>query len=398
MSAVEFAPVNHKVLAWARTEGGWLPEQVAKSLHVKPERVLAWEQGERKPTHRQAEHLARFFHRPLSIFFQSAPPELPPLASEYRRLPGVAVGAESPALRLALRQMLNRRSVALDLFNELGEPVTSFELPAHLREGAVALGRRLRNRLGVSVEVQLGWANGWQAWHAWRRAAEAAGVLVFQFGKVTLEEARGLSLLEWPLPVVGINSKETIPEAKVFTLLHELVHLMLACGQEERPALHERRTADEWSEIERFAETAASHALLPEEALVLAVGAARAPSGVWSLNDVQRLARRFRLTPLAMATRLRESGYMTWSRYRAWRDEWAEFVATLPARGGGFASPAEKTLGRAGRPFVRLVLEAMANNRITSVDAARFLDLKFQHFDQLRSLLGGPGERAGGDA
>ena len=398
MSTIEFAPVNPSVLAWARTEGGWRPEQVAKTLQVKPERVLAWEQGERKPTFRQAEHLARFFHRPLSIFFQAAPPELPPLASEYRRLPGVAVGAESPALRLALRQMLNRRGVALDLFDELGEPLPSFELSAHLNEGPAAVALRLREHLGVTVEAQLGWANGWQAWRAWRAAAEAAGVLVFQFAKVALEEARGLSLLEWPLPVVGINSKEAVPEAKVFTLLHELVHLMLACGQEERPALHETRSAEEWSEVERFAEGAASHALLPEAALQHAVGSVPRPDLTWSVADVQRLARRFRLTPLALATRLRESGYMSWAGYQAWRGEWAEFVAALPARAGGFASPAEKTLGRAGRPFAKLVLEAMAANRITSVDAARHLDLKFQHFDQLRTLLVGPGGGAGGDA
>lgn len=398
MSAVEFAPVNHQVLAWARTEGGWQPEQVAKSLQVKPERVLAWEQGERRPTYRQAEHLARFFRRPLSIFFQPEPPELPPLASEYRRLPGVAVGAESPALRLALRQMLNRRSTALDLFDELSEPLASFDQSAHLHEAAAAVGQRLRTALGVSVEAQLGWTNGWQAWRAWRGAAEAAGVLVFQFAKVALDEARGLSLLEWPLPVVGINSKESVPEAKVFTLMHELVHLMLARGKEERPALEEQRSAEEWTEVERFAEGAASHALVPEEALARAVGSARAQARAWALDEVQRLARRFRLTPLALATRLRESGYMDWAHYRAWRDEWAAFVATLPVRGGGFASPAEKTLGRTGRPFVKLVLEALGANRITSVDAARFLDLKFQHFDQLRSLLVGPGEGAGGDA
>jgi Zn-dependent peptidase ImmA (M78 family)/DNA-binding XRE family transcriptional regulator len=398
MSAIEYAPVNHQVLAWARTEGGWQPEQVAKSLQVKPERVLAWEQGERRPTYRQAEHLARFFHRPLSIFFQPAPPALPPLASEYRRLPGVTVGAESPALRLALRQMLNRRDVAQDLFDELGEPAPSFDLSAHLHEGAAAVGRRLRDALGVSMDAQFGWANGWQAWRGWRGAAEAAGALVFQFAKVALEEARGLSLLEWPLPVVGINGRESVPEAKGFTLMHELVHLMLARGQEERPALEERRSAEEWSEVERFAEGAASHALVPEQALAQAMGAARPQDRAWSLDEVQRLARRFRLTPLALATRLRESGYMSWARYQAWRGEWTDFVATLPARGGGFASPAEKALGRAGRPFVKLVLEAMGANRITSVDAARFLDLKFQHFDQLRSLLVGPGEGASADA
>lgn len=398
MPAIQFAPVNPNVLAWARSEGGWQPEEVAKRLQVKPERVLAWEHGERKPTFRQIENLARFFHRPLSIFFQPAPPELPPLASEYRRLPGVEAGAESPALRLALRQMLNRRTVAIDLIDELGEAASSFELSAHLQEGAPTVGRRLRARLGIKIEAQLAWANGWQAWRAWRAAAEANGVLVFQFTKVSLEEARGLSLLEWPLPVVGINSREAAPEAKAFTLLHELVHLMLARGQEERPALLETRSADEWSRVERFAESAASHALLPEEVLRQVLGGPQIGDRLWSLAEVQRLARRFRLTPLALATRLRESGDMSWAGYQAWRAQWADYVAALPTRSGGFASPAQKTLGRAGRPFARLVLEAMATNRITSVDAARYLDLKFQHFDQLRTLLVGPGEGAGSDA
>ena len=398
MPATESAPVNPSVLAWARMEGGWQPEQVARNLQVKPERVLAWEQGERKPTFRQIENLARFFHRPLSIFFQPTPPELRPLASEYRRLPGVDVGAESPGLRLALRQMLNRRSVALDLLDELGETAPSFELAARLQEGAPTVGRRLRERLGVTIEAQLAWASGWQAWRAWRGAAEVAGAFVFQFTKVRLAEARGLSLLEWPLPVVGVNSKEAVPEAKVFTLLHELVHLMLARGQEEQPALLERRSADEWLNVERFAEAAASHALLSEDALRQAVGGQQTSDRNWSLAEVQRLARRFRLTPLALATRLRESGYMSWAGYQAWRAEWSDYVATLPERSGGFASPAEKTLGRAGRPFARLVLEAMAANRITSVDAARYLDLKFQHFDQLRAFLIGPGQGAGSDA
>lgn len=397
MPTAEFAPVNPKVLAWARTEGGWLPEQVAKSLHVKPERVIAWEEGERKPTFRQTEHLARFFHRPLSIFFLPSPPELPPLAADYRRLPGVNVGAESPALRLAIRQMLSRRAVAIELLDELGERVAVFDLVAHLSESPAVVGMRLRSRLGVTLDAQLGWSSEWQAWRAWRAAAEEAGTLVFQFAKVTLREARGVSLLDWPLPVIGINSKERIPEAKIFTLLHELVHLMLARGQEEKPALLEGRNAAEWSAVERFAESAASHALLPEDALTQAIGAARRSVAAWSISEVQRLARRFRITPLALATRLRESGFMSWTDYQDWREQWGKFVTTLPVRGGGFATPAEKVIGRTGKPFVKLVLEAMSANRITSVDAARYLDLKFQHFDRLRALLGGPGEMANGD-
>ena len=181
-----------------------------------------------------------------------------------------------------------------------------------------------------------------------------------------------------------------MPEAKAFTLLHEVVHLMLAAGHEELPAIQEKRTEPQWLDIERFAESAASHALLPEALLQAHAAPMAGIAGNWTLQEVRRLARRFWITPLAMATRLRESGFMSWGRYNAWRDEWQDYVSALPKRGGGFASPAEMTFNRYGRPFVQLVLEAMSINRITSVDAARYLDLKFQHFDQLKSIVNGP--------
>lgn len=390
MSASQFAPVNPRVLVWARQDSGWAIEEVAQKLAVKVERLQAWEAGEKQPTVRQVQNLAKFLHRPLSTFFQPNPPELPPLAAEYRRLPHVAPGEESPLLRLALRQMINRRQAALDLFDELGDSVPVFRGVAHLSETPAVVGQRLRQLLGLDEPTQLAWASEWQAWRAWRAAVEAAGVLVFQFTKVELEEVRGLSLLDSPLPVVGINSKERVPEAKAFTLLHEVVHLMLAAGHEEVPALKEKRSGAQWMDIERFAESAASHALLPEALLQSHASRLIGRDVDWTLQDVRRLARRFWITPLAMATRLRESGLMSWGRYNAWRSEWQDYVSALPKRGGGFATPAEKTFNRYGRPFVQLVLEAMAINRITSVDAARYLDLKFQHFDQLKNIVNGP--------
>jgi transcriptional regulator with XRE-family HTH domain len=99
-------PINPSVLAWARTESGYPVGRVASRLQVKPEQVEAWENGTRPPTLRQVQELARFFHRPLNVFFLPSPPQLPPLSADYRRLPGVTPGSESPELRLALRQMM----------------------------------------------------------------------------------------------------------------------------------------------------------------------------------------------------------------------------------------------------------------------------------------------------
>lgn len=203
-------------------------------------------------------------------------------------------------------------------------------------------------------------------------------------------------MLRTPLPVVGINSKE-IPEARCFTVLHEVVHLMLAAGQEELPAIQEGRSGEEWSNVERFAEVAASHALVPEQALRAEIEALGLNLPAWDIDSTRKLARRFGITSLAMATRLRESGFMSWARYRAWREEWDAYVATLPKRGGGLATPVAKAIGRNGRPFTQLVLEALSANRITSVTAARYLDLKFEHFDKLRAVVRDGGSDLKGD-
>ena len=84
---------------------------------------------------------------------------------------------------------------------------------------------------------------------------------------------------------------------------------------------------------------------------------------------------------------------MAWAQYNQWREQWQAYVVALPPHGGGYATPMEKAVNRAGRPFAQFVLEALSANRITSVDASRYLDLKFEHFYKLRAhLSGGPGE------
>lgn len=388
--------VNHNVLTWARLQSGYTVERIARRLQVSEDRVRAWEEGVRTPTVRQLQLLANFLHRPLGVFFMAQPPDVAPLATEYRRLRGVRPGDESPELRLALRQMLIRRERALSLMDELGEPVPDFALRAHLRDSPTDVAGRLRAALGVDIGTQLGWASQWAAWSGWRAAVERIGVLVFQFPKVPLEEVRGLALLRRPLPVTAINGKE-IPEAKAFTVIHEVVHLMLAAAHEEAPAFSETRSEDEWTSVEEFAESVAGQVLLPDDVLRAQVLGLQRQSAAWGLDDVRRLARRFKLTPLATAARLRVSGFMNWSEYRAWKALWDDYVATLPPRRGGFASPVDRTLGRAGRPFAQLVLEAMDANRITSVDASRYLDLRFGHFDDLRAHLADQGAGAGLD-
>ncbi len=282
--------------------------------------------------------------------------------------------------------MSHRREVALELSEELGAPVKDFRIAAHLSESTVAVGARLREALGITADEQLAWTSDWQAWRRWREAVETAAVLVFQFPRVSLAQARGVTLFKYPLPAIGINSKESSPGARSFTLLHELTHLALAVGNEERAALGETRDDAGWLEVERFAEEASSAALIPSEMLSSILRKMDVSSDSWDIPLMRSLVRKFNITPLAMATRLRAAGALPWEGYSRWKNEWNRYLDTLPKR-KGFASPVGQTLGRSGRPFVQMVLEALDMNRITAVQASRYLDLRFDHFGKLRNEL-----------
>lgn len=377
--------VNGPMLEWARVEAGYALEQVAEKLRQSVEKLRAWETGAAQPTLPQAERLAKLYERPLAIFSLPAPPQIPPLATEYRRLPGVRPGSESPELRLAVRRLVHRRRLALHLYADLGDDPPEFPLRANLREDIEEVGARLRSALGIALEDQFGWASEFVAYRNWRVAVERLGVLVCQMPGKGLGDVRGTAILHFPLPVVGISSKE-LPLRKPFTLLHEVVHLALAAADEEKPALQELRDEPGWLEVERFCEGAASAALMPPDAVRSdADVVAQRRAGHWDIAATRRIAKRFRVTPTAVATRLLHMRIMTAAAYARWKDQWQAYRDAHPDRPAfGIASPAEKAVSRNGPLFTSLVLSALSNERISSVDACHYLDLGFTHVETLR--------------
>lgn len=89
---------------------------------------------------------------------------------------------------------------------------------------------------------------------------------------------------------------------------------------------------------------------------------------------------------------------LTWQEYSGWKAEWQSYTSKLKPKGGGFATSVAKTIGRAGRPFTRTVLDALSSNRIGPEVAARHLGLKYEHFDKLKSaLILQPGSKGSND-
>lgn len=389
--------VTSSLLEWAREEAGYAPEEAAENAGVPLEKLCAWEAGAKQPSLRQAEKLAKLYDRSLSVLSLPKPPVLPPLATEYRRLPGVKPGAESPALRRAVRRLVQRRRVAMHLLAELGEEAPAFGLALHLNDNIEEAGARLREVLGISIETQLAWASEFVAFRAWRAAVEELGTLVCQFSGKDTGEVRGFGILHFPLPVIGVSSKE-IPLAKPFTLLHELVHLALAASHEEQSAMTEDRRKDDWLQVERFCESVTSSILMPMEAIGEDADAiSQKQAGEWTVAGIRRTAKRFRVTPTAVATRLLWLGVMSAADYAGWKKDWADWRKMHPEKAGfGIATPADKAVTRSGPFFTSLVLGALGSDRISSSDASQYLDVGFDHVEILRkSWMVGPASLSG---
>ena len=101
-----------------------------------------------------------------------------------------------------------------------------------LRDDPQTVGDAIREALGVPVSTQFAWRR-FEAFRGWRKAVERLGVLVCQFPGKGIGELRGTSILHFPLPVIGINSKGT-SAFKTFHATARAGFLFIWTGYENR--------------------------------------------------------------------------------------------------------------------------------------------------------------------
>lgn len=390
------AKVKPKLLEWARESIGLTVADAAKKLHVKEERLLAWELGQDQPSIGTLRKMTTVYKRPIAVFYLQQPPEGFAVMKDFRRLPGKIAGSYSSAMLLEIRNAHERRQLALDLLTEIGEKPKQFTLVIDLNNGAEKAGNTIRNALGLTYEQQSAWRDNRTAFNAWRAAIEAYGTLIFQATRVSVDEMRGFSVAETELPVVVVNRKD-FPSARTFSLLHEFVHLTL-----RRSGLCDMSDSDhrlpEEQAIEIFCNWAAAAALMPpEQFLVEDIVVQRGPKATnWKDDDIVELATRYSVSREALVRRLLTLGRTTDTFYRLKRDQYSRDIQARKAlrkeeaKGKKFRrNPSREAIGTLGRPFITAVLENYYQARITLRDVSEHLGVRTRHITKIQQLMMG---------
>jgi Zn-dependent peptidase ImmA (M78 family) len=363
--ANEGIPVNKEILEWARKRAGFTLAEAA----LKFKRYAEWESGAALPTYPQLESLADEFKLPIAAFFFPAPPNLPPIRESFRTLPDAEYDRMPPEVRFLLRKAKALQLNLIELTRGRN-PADRFimrdlSFPDDVSPDAMAAS--VRQYLGITLEEQMAWPDADTALKAWRKAIQDVGVFVFK-DAFRAGNYCGFSLYDDALPLIYVNNSTT-KTRQIFTLLHELAHLLFQTSgidtlrEPDTDSLteHQRR-------IEVLCNRFAAQFLVPDTALNAALRGRD-----HSVQTAEFLAARFNVSREVIYRKFLDRRWITQREYARAATEWSGQRQPGGSSGGNHYYT---KLTYLGREYVGLALREYHQNRIDETQLAEYLDTK----------------------
>ncbi len=372
--------IEPSILTWARESLGLTVAEVAARLEKDRTTVQQWEDGKSFPSLSQLEKLAyTIYKRPLAVFFLPKPPKETTPKQDFRTLPDKEIKNLSPELRLFIRKAKYNQLV----LKQLNDGVNPIQNPLHkafqfrVTNNPTNTANRLREYLGVTKRLQQGFKNSEEAFSYYRNLVEKNGVYVFQY---PLPESRGFSLMDKEFPVIVLKSSDK-PNGKIFSLFHELCHILFNTGGVFRD-FYTEELKQQPDKIEIFCNQFASDFLLPTDELlehttVLENGASKE----WSEEQLKSIAQIHKVSKEVVLRKLLQAGKTTQTFYFKTRNRWKEqYQKEAETKRGQEGGPSFHVvnLSRLGKNFVTQVLTTYRSGKISETQVADFLGIRIR--------------------
>lgn len=373
--------VRPEMLRWARERAGKSTRDLARSS---PD-LDRWETGEIRPTLKQLERFASATHAPIGYLFLAEPPiETVPIP-DFRTVAGARLSRPSPDLLDTVYVCQQRQEWYRGFARLSGEEFLPFVGSVRTSDDVEATAATMRHTLGFDVEERHVLPDWTTALRRFIEQADGRGVLVMCNGVVNNDtrrrldpdEFRGFALSDPLAPLVFVNGADT-KSAQMFTLAHELAHIWL--GQSGVSDVEASSTPSQ--AVERWCNRVAAELLVP-----LALVRAEVRDARDLRQEIDRLARRFKVSTLVVLRRIHDAGRLTAEEFRvAYANEVARVRPLARDGGGNFYL----TLGaRVSKRFARAIVVSALEGETSFTEAFRLLGIrKMSTFDNLGSTLG----------
>lgn len=373
--------IRPELLSWARERAGFDVDSLVGRFPKLP----AWEQGTAQPTLKQIERFASATHTPVGFLFLQEPPVESIPIPDFRTFRNKRISRPSPDLLDMIYVCQQRQEWYREFARYEREALLSFVGSASLEGNVESTAVSMREVLHFDVKERRQIPTWTDALRLFIEQADQAGIMVMCSGvvlnnnyrRLDPDEFRGFALSDDLAPLVFINGADT-KAAQMFTLAHELAHIWLgqsAVSDAQASLVPEHQ-------VERWCNNVAAELLVP-----LAVLKREYQDGSGLRSELDRLARRFKVSTLVILRRIHDAGGLT--REEFWREydkELKRLLAISKGSGGNFyLTQAVRVSKRFARALVISTLEGQTLHR----DAFRMLGFaKLDTFQKLGRSLG----------
>jgi len=363
------AMINPDILSWARQRAGIGVSALARKLHVDEAKLVSWEKGEILPTFKQAQSYAHNTYIPFGYLFLKHPPKDDLPIPDLRTFGDHGATNISINLRDVVREVLQRQLWYQEYQIERGAgPVpavgsVSTQTPVRL------IVADMKASLGLTLWPDRG---DWEDYN--RRLIaniESLGILVMRSSMVgsnthrllSVDEFRGFAIADQFAPVIFINAADC-PEARLFTLIHELTHIWLGeSGISDANPRNQRQ-------VEKLCNAVAAEFLAPEDEFNAHW---QTDADYWKLN-LPRLSSHFHVSQWVVARRALELRLISDNEYWAYVNK---LQADYKAREKDGSPPYNRTqTGKVSKRLAQAVVSEALSGRILLRDAWQLIGIK----------------------
>lgn len=319
--------VSPELLRWAHDRSGIESGTLARRFP----QLESWERGEAHPTLKQLEAFASATHTPIGYLFLHTPPiERVPIP-DFRTV-GEFILQPSPDLLDTIYACQQRQDWYREFMQSSGEDPLAFVGSLQLASNIETAADAIRSALNFSIEGRRQCPTWEEALRRFIAQADSLGVLVMvnsivgnnTHRKLDPDEFRGFALVDDLAPLVFINSADT-KSAQMFTLAHELAHIWLG-----RSALSDNAPITRPSnEVERWCNQVAAELLVP-----LATVRQEYRSRAELRDELDRLAKRFKVSTLVILRRIYDAGAISHDAMREAYQQELELLRSIARREG----------------------------------------------------------------
>ena len=362
--------VNPDLLHWALERAGVSVDALEKKFP----KLNDWLGGELAPTLKQLEAFANTTHTAIGLLFLPRPPEEPLPIPDFRTLPEARLSRPSANLLDTIYLCQQRQSWYRDYQRLRGMEPIAFIGSATVSDKVPGIAIWVAQAIGFDLAERRQSPNWSDALRRFISQVEQAGILVMVSGVVgtnthrplNVEEFRGFALADPLAPLIFINGKDS-KAAQMFTLAHELAHLWL--GESGVSDAQAATQPDE--QVERWCNDVAAELLVPLEQLRPTYD----PENELC-DEMQRLARQFKVSTLVIVRRLFDLGVFDretlWETYRA-ELERVKALSSKESTGGNFYNT---LAARTGKRFIKALVANTLEGQTQFTDAFRMLGIK----------------------